>query len=61
MSDIENIYTYFKCLSIYKKQYRQRGMFKRCCKVDNLKPYYDRFGEFHFKSDLKEQILNQNK
>ena len=48
-----NPYCYYKALSQYKKYYRQRGMFTRCCKMNNLYPYYQRFGEFHFKSDLE--------
>ena len=61
MNLFNNANDYFKVLTQYKKLYRQRGMYKRCCNVGNLKPYYDRFGDLHFKSDLKEQILNQNK
>ena len=61
MNLFTNANCYFKVLTQIKKLYRQRGMYKRCCNVGYLKPYYDRFGDLHFKSDLINQTYNQNK
>lgn len=55
MNLFNNANDYFKVLTQHKKLYRKRGMYKRCCNVYNLKPYYDRFGDLHFKSDLPNQ------
>ena len=52
MNLFSNPYCYYKCLYQYKKCYRQRGMFRRCCRVNNIQAHENRFGEWHFKSDI---------
>ena len=63
--DIDNIYCYFKLLQQYKKTYRERGAWKRWNNAPDSKlvDYYKRFGEPHFKSELKdmyEKNINLN-
>ena len=53
MSNIQNIDVYYKLLDIHKKIYLQRGYFGRASKKNKVKLYTQKFGAYHFKSDLK--------
>lgn len=57
---VDNIYCYFKLLSIYKRQYRKRGLYTRWDKGHNVTKYHDYMkGHFNFNWEMRGQVPDE--
>ena len=60
MVNIDNIYCYFKLLSIYKRQYRKRGLYTRWDKGHKVTMYHDYFkGHYNFNWEMIGQVPDE--